>query len=114
MVLYVARTFLPTLTHPATDQCTIFIFSAKLQLFSHLFAYYTKKVITIRKLVLEAYYHSFPCHKSIVCCNYPDRGYISVTSGERSRQASVTRGKETSQIHYPEAGSTPTQTLIDT
>ena len=66
----------------------------------------TKKVITIRKHVLEAYYHSFPCHKSIVCCNYPDRGNTSVTAGKRSRQASVTRGYAIRQILYPEVGST--------
>jgi len=39
---------------------------------------------------------------------YPDRGYTSVTAGERSRQASVTRGYRTTPTNYPEAGSTST------
>ena len=43
---------------------------------------------------------------------YPDRGYTSVTAGERSRQASVTRGYRTSTTNYPEAGSTSTHMCI--
>ena len=38
--------------------------------------------------------------------HYPGRGNTSVTAGERSRQASVTRGQRVPAENYPEVGST--------